>query len=426
MIEAEQAVLGCIIIEPTKVHEAISLGLGEEHFGSLANKRIWRSMKVLAHERIQIDPITLADNLSSVGSLDVVGGHSYISILDNALPDPASLAEYIKVIRGDALRRKVGQLGRSISNLPSRTFTNEQLLSEIHKQVSETANLVESGVRVRKAADLIEDLVSRMESDEPNNGIKSGYPILDMLLGGYRPGNLIVIAGRPGMGKTSFAMNQAHIQMTRYNKRVGFFSLEMSGEELIVKVLSAETGIPVSKIRVGALGDSEWERVRAAKSAISSFPLFIEDSGGLSTSQLAAKARELANSEGLDVIYVDYLQLMQSERRAGNRTEEVSQISRDLKTLAKELGIPIIAMSQLNRAVESRPDKRPQLSDLRESGSIEQDADSVMFVFRPGVYDAIDTTGGETELILAKNRSGPTGNIPLVWRAATNQFQSKD
>jgi len=424
-MEAERAVLGSVLVDGAVIHKAIAEGLTEAHFGSLPNKKVWRNLCELAANGTDINQITLGDQLRSRESLEFVGGHAYLSTLLDDLPDPSAITDYVRVVRGEAFRRKVAELGQSIGRLPAGSFSNEQIRDKIHLLVTETTGIIETVATASTAQQLVDTLVEQLEEGEIDRGIKSGYPVLDMLLGGYRSGNLVVVAGRPGMGKTSLALNQAHIQLTRYGKRVGFFSMEMSGEEIITKVLAAETQIPVSKVRVGAFGESEWHKVAKARRDISQFPLFVDETGGLSVQQLQAKARELVTVHNVDIIYVDYLQLMGSGSRASNRTEEVSQISRGLKSLAKESGIPIVALSQLSRAVEQRPDKRPVLADLRESGSIEQDADSVMFVYRPGVYELVDTTGGETELILAKNRHGSTGLIPLAWEAKTNQFHSK-
>jgi replicative DNA helicase len=411
-----------ILVEPEKIHQAISIGVSEDFFGSIPNKIIWKAMKELCYDNIRIDPITLADALEAQNNLDRIGGAAYISQLDLALPDPDSLPDYVDAIRASAVKRKVEEVGKQLTRISTKAVSTEELLEHVHTKIRGVVSLADAGSQhITSAEEAIDGLVSGLK-EGVINGTKTGYGALDMLLGGLRPGNLFIVAGRPGMGKTSLALNMAHIQSTRYGKVVGFFSLEMSHQELIVRVLSSETEIPISKIRVAALGDSEWYQITKAQRNIRKYPLYIEDSGGLDTDTLAARARELANTVGLDILYVDYLQLMQSSRRSGNRTEEVSQISRDLKKLAKELNIPIVALSQLNRAVESRPNKRPQLADIRESGSIEQDADAVMFVYRPGEYMDIDTSGGEAELILAKNRSGPTGTVQTVWKAKTNQF----
>ena len=426
MIEAEIAILGSVLLEPSCIHKAISDGLNELHFGSIPNKRIWRSMTELAHDSTEVNQVTLANHLQSRGALDSVGGYEYLSTLDADFPDPNSMGDYVTVVKGAAFRRSVANLGATIQSLHRRTFTDEQLLEEVHRLVAETASTLTSGAKTTTAESLVNKLVEKLEDQTLDQGISSGYPVVDMLLGGYRRGNLVILAGRPGMGKTSLALNQAHIQSTRHKKRVGIFSMEMSGEEIITKILAAETGIAVTKIRASAFGEAEWYKIAKARRNISKFPMYIDETGGLSIEQLQAKAREMVNVHGVDIIYIDYLQLMGATSKAGNRTEEVSHISRGLKSLAKELDIPVVALSQLSRAVEQRPDKRPVLSDLRESGGIEQDADSVMFVYRPGVYQNIDTTSGETELILSKNRHGATGVIPLVWEAGTNQFHSED
>ena len=422
MSQAEQAVLSCIFMDNQLAHSAVSMGVREDHFTSIANKQIWRTMQALAKEDMKIDIITVAEHLEARGALDAAGSYEYINMVEATFPDPSSLSDYVEVMRDSAVRRKIGDAGQALLRLRDSTQDVGDLLNEFNSIVRVVHNAAEGKINVTSAEVAIDALVGAMDSGTQDPGIKTGYHGIDGMVGGLRSGNLVIIAGRPGMGKTSLALNMLHMQTTRYGCVGGFFSLEMSTEELVIKILSSETNIPVSKIRMGSLSDSEMYTIRKAQRDIRKFPMFFEDSGGLTTDQLAAKARELHNTKGMDIMYVDYLQLMQSARRSGNRTEEVSQISRDLKKLAKELDIPIVAMSQLNRSVEGRTDKRPQLADLRESGSIEQDADAVIFVYRPGVYAKVDTTGGESEFIIAKNRSGPSGTVKAIWKANTNQF----
>lgn len=422
MSDTEKAVLGVILNQPELLHSARAMGLSDDHFGSLRHKKIWRAMVGMANSSSPIDMITMKAWLEAEGSLELVGGAGYLSQLDLDMPDPSNMEAYVDAVKASAVRRKVIDVGKSLTRVPDGSYSTNELLEQVHKNVQEVVDLADTGAIITSGEDAINDLVERLE-DGVDLGIKSGYDGLDLKLGGMRAGNLIIIAGRPGMGKTAFALNMSSVQMCMNpGKRVAVFSLEMSSEELVSRLLSSESGVPLGKIRMGAIGDNDWRAIAKARTRIAQFPLFIEDSGGITLQQLISKARELHNVHGLDIIYVDYLQLMGSGMKAENRTQELSQITRGLKMLAKDLRIPVVALSQLSREVERRNNKRPQLADLRESGSIEQDADAVAFLYRPGYYKTVDNTNGLTELILAKNRSGPPGTINLIWEPNVGRF----
>jgi replicative DNA helicase len=419
--ETEKAVLACILEEPQLIHTALGVGITPAHFGSIANAKIYETMEYMARQEMPIDLITLRDALDARGHLSTVGDMGYLSALDLDLPNTDYFASYLDGVRSAGVRRRVISVGKSFTRIPEGTFSTDQLLAEVHKQVQDVVAMTDGSMRVTTGEDAVDSLVEHLaEGWDP--GIPSHYDALDVQISGLRPGNLLVIAARPGVGKTTMAINMAHMQMSLDQKTVLFFSLEMSAEEVVTKLLTAETGIPMQKIKVGALSESEWEAIEEARLAIGSFNFFIEDSAGVTLDQLASKAREFDNLHGLDIIYVDYLQLMTGSRGAGNRQEEVAEMSRGLKVLAKDLGIPIVAMCQLNRGVEARPSKRPRLSDLRESGAIEQDADAVVMIYRPGIYKEVDTTNGSTTLIIAKNRHGPSGSVNLAWKPDTQQF----
>jgi replicative DNA helicase len=425
MNSLEKAVLATILMDGSLIHRARALGLIEAHFGGIANKRIWSAMCGLASDGHDIDMLTLVGRLEQMKTFDTVGGHAYLQTLDLDMPDPSRLADYVTGVINAAVGRKVTDVGKEISVIPQHGGTTEEVLAKMQVKVREALDLANSQLRVTTAETAIDELVIKLE-DGIDQGMSTGFHGLDLSLGGVRPGNLIVLAGRPGMGKTSLAVNMAHHQVRTLEKRAGFFSLEMSAQELMVRLLAAETGIPVTKIRVSALGQEDWDAIVRARRRIATYPLFIEDSGGITVDELASKATEMVMANQVDIIYVDYLQLMASERGSGNRTEAVSEISRQLKKTAKDLKVPIVAVSQLSRETEKRTNKRPMLSDLRESGSIEQDADAVVFVFRPGYYKTIDTTNGQTDLIIAKNRSGPTGQTCVRWNAGTNEFRNME
>jgi len=403
------------------MHDALGGGISPKHFGSLANAKIFEIMVEMVRSETPIDLITLRDALGARGHLTSVGDVAYLSSLDLDLPAVGHFDSYVDSVRSAGVRRRVVSAGKAMARIPDGTFTTDQLMTEMHKQVQEVVAMAEGSMRITTAQQAIDELCHQLDEGwDP--GIPTHYTSLDVQLSGLRPGNLVVIAARPGMGKTSLAINMAHQQLAADDKQVLFFSLEMSSEEVAIRLLTAETEIPAQKIKVGALGQSEWREIHEARRSIGKFPLLIEDSCGVSIDQLSSKAREIQNVKGVDIIYVDYLQLMGGVSKSANRQEEVSAISRGLKVLAKELDVPIVAMSQLNRAVEGRPDKRPRLSDLRESGSIEQDADSVIMIYRKGYYQEVDTTNGLTQLLIEKNRHGPTGTVNLVWQPETQQF----
>lgn len=421
MKETERAVLGCILSEPRLVHDAISAGITPTHFGSIANAKIYEVMRDMAREEIGIDFITLRDTLDSRGHLDTVGNVSYLTQLDIDLPDTAMFDDYLDQVRASGLRRRVVEAGKNLTRIPEGAFSSEELLSQMQQQVAEVMTLAGRSTQPLRMGDAVGTLVKDIRTGW-NPGIPTHYTSLDVQLSGLRPGNFVVIAGRPGMGKTALAVNMAHQQCAIDKTKVAIFSLEMSAEELGLRILTAQSQIPMQKIKMSALSDHEWSIIEESQSSIDSFDLYVEDRAGTTMDQLASKARELCNNKGVEVIYIDYLQLMDGERGHSNRQEAVSQISRRLKLLAKELNIPIVVMCQLNREVEKRPDRRPRLSDLRESGSIEQDADSVIMVYRPGEYKEQDDTGGKTSLLIEKNRHGPTGSVTVFWHPETQQF----
>jgi len=401
------------------------MGLTAEHFGTFANKATYLAMLELMSSGADVDLITVRDRLGAQKKLDAVGGTAYLAALDLELPDWSAFSTYVDAVRAGGVRRAVQDAGKALTRLPEDVISPTELVSAVHDTLREVNHLAEGHLRVTSGSDAIHALVESLE-EGLSSGVMTGYHGLDSALSGIRPGNLILIAGRPGMGKTSLAMCMVRNQMMQEEPLVPcVFSLEMSSQELSMMMLSAESGIPRQKLKLGALGKEEWTKIVRAGKEISQRDLVIEDSGSLTIDDLASKARELHNTKKIDILYIDYLQLMSGRRYSKNRTEQVSEISRGLKVLAKELEIPIVALSQLSRKTEDRADRRPQLSDLRDSGSLEQDADAVIFVFRPGYYKAVDTTNGLTELHVAKNRSGPTGRSSVIWQPDTTTFRNQ-
>lgn len=422
----ERAVISCIITEPSLFFTAKSDGLTSKHFGSLANKRIFESIERLASAGAGFDLITIRDDLTSIGQYDFIGGEAYLQSLDIELPDPSNFHSYVSAVRASGLRRATVAAGKRLARIDEGTFNSDQLLSTVSKEVQGIQKLAEGFLRVSSGIEAIDELVVALE-EGIELGIASGYHGLDHKISGFRPGNLVVVAGRPGMGKTALILGMIHMQMLVQMKTPLIFSLEMANTELAIRLMSAQSQVPQAKIKTNTLGAEEWQSIAQARTKLSDYDLLIEDSGSLDIDKLAAKARELANTKQVDIIYIDYLQLM-SGMKGKSRNEEVGEITRGLKQLARELELPIVAVSQLSRAVESRSDKRPQLSDLRDSGSIEQDADSVIFLYRPGYYQeqrkGVDNSGGVTDLIIAKNRSGPTGSVQVQWVPETSQFKN--
>ena len=428
MNETERAVLGCVLNKPDLLYKARAMGLTERHFGTYSNRLTYNAMLELMKSGADVDLISVRDYLGAQKKIDAVGGTAYLAQLDYDLPDPSSFTTYVDAVRAGGLRRAVSEAGKLMMKLPEDVISPQELMGAVHDTLRDVNHLAEGHMRVTSGSDAIHALVEDLE-EGTSDGISTGYHGLDQALSGIRPGNLILIAGRPGMGKTSLAMCMARNQMTQEEPITPcVFSLEMSSQELAMMLLSAESGIPRQKLKMGALGKEEWTKIVRSGKEIEKRPLVIEDSGSLTIDDLSAKARELRNTQSIDIIYIDYLQLMSGRRYSKNRTEEVSEISRGLKQLAKELEIPIIALSQLSRKNEERADRRPVLSDLRDSGSLEQDADAVIFLYRAGYYKIMagkdDTTKGVTELNIAKNRSGPAGRSTVVWEPQTTTFRN--
>ena len=422
MSQTEKAILALTLEDPSLFHRARSLGLTGKHFGSIQNRLIWSAAEEMVREQIPIDLITMRDFLTQKRSIDKVGGITYLSTLDLELPDPGHLPAYVDAVKALAVERVVSDVGKRFQRIPETGLSTDQILEAVQSGVRDIIVTSEGTMRVTRMDSAVNTLVEMLE-DGIDPGLPTGYHSLDALLGGLRPGNLIIIAGRPGMGKTSLATNMMTTQ-AESGSEAGMFSLEMSSHELAMRMLAAKSKVPHQKIKMGALGAEEWKAIAAARASIATLPIVIEDSGGLDIDKLAAKATELRNMHNLSVIYVDYIQLMSAGagQRSGNRVQEISDITRGLKNLARELQIPIVALSQLSRKVEERGDKRPKLADLRDSGSIEQDADAVVFVYRSGYYKRFDNTNGDTEIIVAKNRSGPPGTVNLVWDHQTSRF----
>jgi replicative DNA helicase len=422
--ESERAVLAGALLDPALLPVVVGR-LAPEDFYTERHRTIYRSMVDLQAAEVEVDLRTLQASLEQQDKLESVGGVAYLAGLDLDLPDLGRLDTYVEIVKERSVRRRlIEACGEITRHCLDGGLEAQEALGRAEQAI---LGLGEEAVQKGfvKLSQIFHDTLAEIE-DRPERGflgLPSGYADLDAMTRGFHPGNLVVIAGRPGMGKTSLALNIAEHAAIRENRAVGLFSLEMSQEELALRILSSEVDISFGPLRSGHLSQKQWTKVVQAVKTISQAPLFIDDSANPSMLEIASKARRLRAESGLDLIVVDYLQLMQGTARYENRNLEIAAVTRGLKQLAKELSIPVIALSQLSRQPERRSgDHRPQLADLRESGSIEQDADVVIFIYRDELYDDETTDKGIAELIIAKHRNGETGTVKLVFLGDTTKF----
>lgn len=426
-VDAEEAVLGALLIDPDAIIRVNGF-LRPADFFLERNAWIYEAILTLHSRREPTDLVTLSDTLDEAGRLDdLPGGSAYLTGLINATPTSIHAEFYGRIIERSAVLRRLIDGATQIAQLAYSP--GETPLSDIIDR-AETIIFGVTEKRIerdlRPARPLVDDLMTQVEYRIKHQGELIGIPTgigdLDRLLGGLQKSDLVIVAGRPSMGKTSLALSIALHAAKRYHTRSALFSLEMSSEQLMLRLVSAESGIDSQGLRDGKIADDDWPVFIRACSVVGDAPLYIDDTPALSVSELRAKARRLQAERGLDLLIVDYLQLMRGDSKAGNREQEISSISRGLKQLARELRVPVLALSQLSRAVEGRHNKRPMLSDLRDSGSIEQDADVVMFVYRDEVYNADTEFPNVAELIVGKHRSGPTGMISTYFKKRLAQF----
>jgi len=431
-IEAEQSVLGAILIENTALYKAIEI-IGIDDFYKEAHKKIFLSMIELNEKNEAIDLVTLTEYLRKKNELDSVGGATYLSLLANTVPTAANIKYHSKIIYEKALLRN---LINTATEIVSYGYENSRDIEEL-LDYAENAIFRISERKIKPSFSAIKDIIKDSfetierlsEKKERVTGIPTGFYDLDMLTSGFQPSDLIIVAGRPSMGKTALCLCIAQHAGIEKGQPVAIFSLEMAKEQLVIRMLCAEARVDSHKLRSGFLAKSDWPRLTTAAGRLSEAPIFIDDSPGTSVLEMKAKARRLKAEHGLSLIVVDYLQLMsgRGERRRGGpdtREQEISEISRSLKALAKELSVPVIALSQLNRAVESRQDKRPLLSDLRESGAIEQDADVILFIYREEVYKQTEENKGVAEIIIGKQRNGPVGIVKMAFIDKYTRFEN--
>ena len=424
-IEAEQSVLGSLLIDRDAIIKVASY-LKPEDFYIAANGTIYQAVLDLYNRREPTDFVTLADELERREVLEEVGGVSYLSSLLNTVPTAVHVEYYGRIVERHATLRRLIDAGTEIVSIGFR----EQIETEDALDAAERALFQVSQKRQTKDFQAIADVLDRyfdqidylQQHRGDVVGVPTGYADLDKLTGGLQRSDLIIVAARPSMGKTAFSLGIAYGAAVQHGRSVGIFSLEMSADQLVQRLLATETGVDSHRLRLGMIDDSEWDRISRAFGRLSEAEIYIDDSANASIMDVRSKARRLQAEKGLDLLIIDYLQLMSGNRRSDNRVQEISEISRGLKGLARELNVPVIALSQLSRAVESRSDHRPMLSDLRESGSIEQDADIVMFIYRDEKYDENTDKKGIAELIVAKHRNGPVGTINLRFFERTARF----
>ncbi len=427
-IEAEEAVLGSLLIDPDAIFEVGSF-LKPDAFYRVQNQWIYEAILALNDRREPIDFITLTEELRRQNRLEEVGGEGYLIGLINIVPTSVNARSYGRVVEAASTRRKLIGAASTIANFAYDEAEGIEVVIDRSEQalfgVSEqrtTRDLVPVKQIARDYLDRIEELRAR---GDDIIGVPTGFNDLDRLLGGLNKSDLIIVAARPGMGKTSLQNGIALTAARRYGKRIAIFNLEMSGEQLVQRMIAAETRIDSQRLRRGNLHDTEWPIFMEAIGRLSETRIFIDDTPALTTMQLRTKCRRLYAEHGLDLIMIDYLQLMQAEYTTNNRVQEISEISRGLKTLARELDVPVVAAAQLSRAVESRQDKRPMLSDLRDSGSIEQDADIVLFIYRDDYYNPETTERPNiAEIHIAKHRNGPTATVDLFWHDKLATFRN--
>ncbi|MBM7700717.1 replicative DNA helicase [Kurthia huakuii] len=428
--EAEQSVIGAIFLEPQALVTASEV-LVPEDFYNAAHKLIFETMLTLNDQRTAIDIVTIAEELSNKNLLDDVGGITYITEVASAVPTAANVAFYASIVAEKSVLRR---LIRTATKIVEDGYTREdevaELLGEAEKQIMEVASRKNSSDFKHIKGVLVEtyDHVEQLQNRQGDiTGIPTGFRDLDKLTAGFQRGDLIIVAARPSVGKTAFALNVAQAVGTKTDENVAIFSLEMGAEQLVMRMLCAEGNIDAQVLRTGALTTEDWGKLTLAMGALSRAGIYIDDAAGIRINDIRAKCRRLKQEHGLGMILIDYLQLIQGPGKAGqNRQQEVSDISRSLKGLARELEVPVIALSQLSRGVEQRQDKRPMMSDLRESGSIEQDADIVAFLYREDYYDKETEDANTIEIIVAKQRNGPTDTVKLAFKKEYNKFVSVD
>lgn len=425
--EAEEAVLGSVLVN-TEVYYDLAHFLSADDFFLHRNQWIWEAFTRLQEQRRPIDLLTVGEQLDSQGRLVEIGGHAYLTGLINNVPSSIHAEAYGHMVEEAATRRRLLDAANRIARLAHQSDTLlEDVVNEAEKAVFGVSEqrLPHQLQPIRQVLSEYYDRIDYLGRHKDETiGVPTGFIDLDRLLGGMQPSDLLIIAGRPGQGKSGFCISVAKNASQLHKQHVAMFSLEMSNEQLVQRLVAQETGINSQKLRLGEIQDEEWPLFTQAVSALGETHIYLDDTPSISPLQLRTKCRRLHMEVGLDLIIIDYLQLMTGDTRMENRVQEVSYISRNLKALARELNVPVLAAAQLSRAVEQRSDKHPLLSDLRESGSLEQDADIVMFIYRPDQYETDTLKQNIAEIMVAKHRNGPVGSIELVFRESLAKFEN--
>nr|WP_156885371.1 replicative DNA helicase [Acidihalobacter ferrooxydans] len=429
-VEAEQAVLGGLMLD-NSTWDQVADRINEADFYRHDHKLIFRAIGRLAEAGQPLDVVTLSEALERSGESEHAGGLAYLGALAKDTPSAANIRAYADIVRERSVLRQLISVGTRIADdgFNPEGRDSREILDEAEKAVFEIA---EQGARGRAGfvsiKSLLRPALDRIallnESDGSVTGLATGYDQLDERTSGLQPGDLVIVAGRPSMGKTTLAMNIAEYAAVKQRSPVAVFSMEMPGEQLTMRLLSSLGRIDQHRLRTGKLDEHDWPRLTSAVQMLNEVPIFVDDTPALTPTELRARARRLKREHGLGLIVIDYLQLMQVPGTRENRATEISEISRSLKALAKELSVPVVALSQLNRSLEQRPNKRPVMSDLRESGAIEQDADLIIFIYRDEVYNEDSPDKGTAEIIIAKQRNGPIGTVRLTFLGQFTRFEN--
>ncbi|WP_159888089.1 replicative DNA helicase [Paenibacillus puerhi] len=428
-LEAEQAVLGAILLDGDALVTAMER-ITDEDFYRGAHKHIFEAMIEIAEANEPVDLITLTARLQDKQQLEEVGGISYLSQLANAVPTAANVDYYAQIVEEKSMLRR---LIRAATQIVSNGYAGEDevgtLLSDAEARIMEISQ-ARSGSGFIAIRDVLMEVFEKVEmlfnQKGSTTGIKSGFSDLDKMTSGFQRSDLIIVAARPSVGKTAFALNIAQNIGVREKETVAIFSLEMGAAQLVQRMICAEANVDAGRMRTGFLEPDDWEKLTMAIGSLSEANIYIDDSPSVTVADIRAKCRRLKKEKGLGMILIDYLQLIHGRGKGDNRQQEVSEISRTLKQIARELDVPVIALSQLSRGVEQRQDKRPMMSDLRESGSIEQDADIVAFLYRDDYYDKESEKKNIIEIIIAKQRNGPVGTVELAFLKNFNKFVGLD
>lgn len=425
-IEAEQAVLGAILIDQDALTSASEL-LVPDSFYRTKHQKIFEAMLGLSDKGEPIDLVIMTSAMADQGLLEEVGGVSYLAELAEVVPTAANVEYYARIIAEKALLRR---LIRTATHIVSDGYEREDdvdgLLNEAEKKILEVSHQTNAKA-FQNIKDVLVDAYDKIEllhnQKGEVTGIPTGFTELDKMTAGFQRNDLIIVAARPSVGKTAFSLNIAQNVATKTDENVAIFSLEMGSDQLVMRMLCAEGNIDAQRLRTGSLTSDDWAKLTMAMGSLSNAGIYIDDTPGIKVNEIRAKCRRLKQEQGLGMVLIDYLQLIQGSGKSGeNRQQEVSEISRTLKGIARELQVPVIALSQLSRGVESRQDKRPMMSDIRESGSIEQDADIVAFLYREDYYDRETENKNTIEIIIAKQRNGPVGSVELAFVKEFNKF----